>query len=391
VRAPIVAAIVCSAATALANSAAVRVPEPSTATSPELPAETGLRVTREDLLFDCERESLVVRCRFEARYQIDNPGAQRESVVAAFYGVNASEVVVAIDGVASQRPLTAEEAAKLDGRVRAKSGEDDEVASDVSRTGFALSLAPSGKSEVVVTGVMTEQAWDYGSRRSTWAADAIDARHTAFHTTHEGRRWTFRYLLAPLRTWAGSPQIHVRVRGPRGLAHFGGPGVEGDPRFTESVEDGREVVSGTYDAESWPSSLEFGWFDPPPVVRNGGPLIGFGTAGSDDRKFRLRLGWEIASPRWVLYSANVDFDFRGKIIAAPVVKLATPWIAIIPSLGVGFGVPVQLRPEVRAGVRMQFDATLWALGFLVSYDHFPSTSSHPEVVNETAVMLQLGF
>ncbi len=379
----------CFSNTGLANSAAIRVPPPTTATSPQLPTATSLRVTHEDLSFDCDEEHLVVRCRFEARYQVDNPTTQQEVAVAAFYGIGTSDIVVRVDGGPAHRPLTRAEEELLDARVRDALADPDALPREVTRTGFQVSLAPGAKTEVVVQGVMTEKADDPADRyyNRAWALDAVDTRHPILRTTHEGRSWKFRYLLAPLRTWSGAPSIKVRVRSPRGLAHFGGPGAEGEPRFEDHVEEGREVVTGTFDADAWPGSLEFGFWAAPPELRNGGALLGFGTV---DGKFRLRLGYEIAAPRWLLYSANLDFDFRGKFIAAPVVKAATPWLAIIPSLGIGLGLPVQLRPDVRAGVRLQFDASLSSLGFLVSIDHYPKTATLPEVT-ETAFMFQLGL
>ncbi|MGZ3477804.1 MAG: hypothetical protein ACXWUG_31605, partial [Polyangiales bacterium] len=330
------------ASVASANSAAIRTPPPATATSPQLPTKTTLRVTHEELSFDCDREGLDVRCRFEARYRIENPTEKAESVVAAFYGIEASDVVVRIDGVAAKRALGKDEEALLDEGVRA-SIEQQEIPRDTTRTGFALSLAPKAKTEVVVTGVMLEEEYEHSRSNHGWMIDAVDVRHLALRTTREGLRWRFRYFLAPLRTWAGTPEIHVRVRGPRGLARVGGPSAEGDPRFQETVEDGREVVTGVFDQGTYPSTLEFGFDDPSPKIRNGGVVLGLGSV---DKQFRLRLGYEIASPRWVLYSANVDFDFRGKVILAPAVTFATPGILILPSLGLGAGLPVQVAPSV---------------------------------------------
>lgn len=375
-----VAAVLLLAGVAHANSAA-RPVTPTTSGGSFLPGKTPLRIASEDLSFDCDTDGNLMRCRFVARYDVVNPTGQPHSVVGAFYGIAAEDVVVRVDGTPSKRDLSLDDVHAFDERVAGL--EADEVRpyhERVDRIGFELTVPAEGRRELRVDGVLVDRS---GTTESL-ATDAIYGRHLAFGTPDFGRRFDFAYLLSPIRTWSGAPKVHVTLRYPRRFARVRGPYAEGDASFHESDEGGTHVVTGTFDDDTMPESILFGFRETRPFLSHGGPFLAVGSAGDDEKRTRLRVGWEVARPRWLLYSLQADFDFRGRVIAAPVVSAASQWITIIPSIGLGLGVPVQVAPTLRAGLRLQFDAMIAACGLLASMDVFPDRV-------ETALMFKISL
>lgn len=368
------------ASVAHANSAA-RPVVPTTSGGSFLPGKTPLRIASEDLSFDCDTEGNLMRCRFVARYDVVNETEQSHSVVGAFYGIAAEDVVVRVDGSPNKRELSLEDVRALDERVAGlEADESSPYHERVERIGFELTVPAHGRRELRVDGVLVDRS----RTRATVATDAIYGRHLALGTPDFGRRFEFAYLLSPIRTWSGAPTVRVTLRYPRRFARVSGPYAEGDPKFHESDEGGTHVVTGTFDDDTMPESMLFGFRETKPFLSHGGPFLAIGSAGESEKSTRLRVGWEVARPRWLLYSLQADFDFRGRVIAAPVVSAASQWITVIPSIGLGLGVPVQVAPTVRAGLRLQFDAMIAACGFLASMDVFPDRV-------ETALMFKISL
>jgi hypothetical protein len=83
---------------------------------------------------------------------------------------------------------------------------------------------------------------------------------------------------------------------------------------------------------------------------NGGVLLGVGGGLGDAAGLRLRAGYEIAGPHWLLASAAVETDGDDELTAAVVVEAATPnLLFLVPSLGLGLGPVVDRRGGRTAG------------------------------------------
>lgn len=91
---------------------------------------------------------------------------------------------------------------------------------------------------------------------------------------------------------------------------------------------------------------------------HGGPFFGAGAAFSfgaaSGTSFRARLGYEIAAPAFLLISLALETDFQRSHTVVPVVSVASEGLlSVIPSASLGVGIPVDLAPSARAGVRLQ--------------------------------------
>jgi hypothetical protein len=79
-----------------------------------------------------------------------------------------------------------------------------------------------------------------------------------------------------------------------------------------------------------------------------------------------------------IWSASVETDFQGTTTIVPLGELATPdFLVLIPSVGLGAGVPVQIRrgAGTYVGARMQLTVSFPVLSLLLPVDVFPGAPS----------------
>jgi hypothetical protein len=124
----------------------------------------------------------------------------------------------------------------------------------------------------------------------------------------------------------------------------------------------------------------------------GGPIVAAGLGWSPEGlRPRLRVGWELAWPKLLVHSLVVETDARRRLTLIPAWELAIPeWHVVFPDLGVGLGVPVQLLPDARPGVRVQGRFGFWIFHIIGAWDHYPAVRGLPHE-NHGALMLQVGF
>jgi hypothetical protein len=109
------------------------------------------------------------------------------------------------------------------------------------------------------------------------------------------------------------------------------------------------------------------------LLRHGGPFIALG--GTFDRGFRGRVGYELGIGELVLLEVALDSDFQQQVVIAPLIEIASYSLLLLPSLSLGAGVPIQVAPDVRAGVRFEASATFYSLAFVASIDVWPVDGS----------------
>jgi hypothetical protein len=347
---------------------------------------TSLAVDREELTFDCRGVDPEPRCTFEAVYFVRNPTAEPQAVTAAFFGLHAEEVEIRVDGEPASHELSDEELREMYDAVLGEA-EDPSLAGVVREQsrlwGFLLEV-PSGGSRVVsATGVVRAPQRFVPE---TWFA-AAETRHLVLDRTVGGNRngwFDLRYLLAPLRTWAGERRVTIVVRHPSAWSfaaqltdtalEFGEVSAGESAGWEVSDAGGVRTRTWTSDGEL-PAVLEVG-FDVGAVepFHSGGVVLGFGgTVGDGGGDFWMRVGYEIAWPGWLLYSVNVDTDYVDRVVVAPHVEFATPlpYMPVFPSFDVGLGLPVQVLPGTLVGVRFLCGFTWGPVGFNATFDIYP--------------------
>ena len=370
-----------------ANSAAIE-RAPAVWGAPRPGGKTALAVGHETLRFDCVEEAggKSGSCRFEARYVVLNPTDTAQTAVGAFYGARSGDVAILVDGASVARELSEAERTAID-RVAWESvsggsgpGETNETPywrRGLTQTGFLLTVEAGGRRTMTVTGITRPMSHD---RSRGWMLAPYVSRHVALHSGHDGRRLELDYHLAPIRSWASVGAIDVEVRYPARwtlsgnvFAHPDPASYAGvhDPRWAETQEGGANVARATLHADDG-ARLALTFDTPPSTVHHGGPLLGFGGTLKQDTGFAMRFGYELAAPGWLLHSLNIDTDFRNWVVIAPVTEALSPFFLLIPSFGLGVGVPVKLAPEVDVGVRLQGSVGWGPLSFVTSVDLFPA-------------------
>jgi hypothetical protein len=283
---------------------------------------------------------------------------------------------------AAQTPLSPEEAL---GRLTRTS---------VERFGFTLTLPPERGGELVVRGVVRLER-RFLSSGYEWPA--VQTRHMLLSS--EARRathWDIDYLLGPIRTWAGSPELHVTVRIPSAWEVGSSPDAYARtlPEATGwqvRREGAHAVAERRLEAASAPEWLNIALTQRKPWWIPGGVQLGVGARLGEGSRFIARLGYQLAAPESFLHSLSVETDFREQLVLTPLTQYATPQIFIIPSLGLGVGVPVQVLPEVRPGLRLLVDLHFGPVGAALSWDHHPRLRGGSDTFSRLALLLQVGL
>lgn len=364
-------------------------------------ARTRTEVLGEELSFDCSEAEREEACRFEARYRLRNGTSEAEVIDAAFLGVRVREVSVEFDGA----PLPVAEGQVVPSESTPGTGDDAQAPpspeealgrlarTSVERFGFTLTLPPERGGELVVRGVVRLE------RRflpSGYEWPAVQARHVLLSSARRATHWDIDYLLGPIRTWAGNPELHVTVRIPS--AWEVGSSPDAYPRTLPEAtgwqvrrEGAHAVAERRLEAASAPEWLNIALTQRKPWWPPGGVQLGVGARLGEGSRFMARLGYQLAAPESFLHSLSVETDFREQLVLTPLTQYATPQILIIPSLGLGVGVPVQVLPEARPGLRLLVDLHFGPVGAALSWDHYPRLREGSDTFSRLTLLFQVGL
>lgn len=383
---------------ARANIAQAR-PYPALLDGPRLDGPSALRVVSEELELACEEERGEPVCRFTARYRFVNPSTTRQVALCAFYGVRASELELVQDGRAVGRPLTPEQVRRLDAAAATHRG-----VGEVTRAGMELSVEAGRTAEVTVRGRLAPGRYFSPS----YALPVPRSRHLLLGGKPE-RSNTFHldYLIAPIRSWGPAPAIAVTVRRPARweltlACPRRGPEAASQPRRSappiaascpavRRELDGATVIERLTLAGEEVDELGLVIQLPPRILYNGGVLAGIGGNLDDSGGLRARFGYEIAAPEWLLLSLSVDTNFKDDLVLTPTIEAATPSVLILPSLGLGVGMPVRLVEERRVGVRVQLTVHWPILGWVTCFDIFPGQGFSEPRRFQVSMLAQIGL
>jgi hypothetical protein len=204
-----------------------------------------------------------------------------------------------------------------------------------------------------------------GIPRGFQTFDPLHARHPLL-----APRWE---LIRRGFEWATPSEMHFASVGPTRIFVQGPAGWRAAATDGEGVRDaeGRSELVASADAQDGvrPVFLERGFHND--IVRHGGPFLALGAA--IDKGFRARVGYELGISDLVLVQVALDTDFSSQLVAAALLEVASWSAVILPSVSFGVGVPVQIRPDVRPGLRLEASATLFAAAFVATLDLWPQS------------------
>lgn len=316
----------------LANISASR-PDPAEGGLHATP--TPLHVAHETLDLACADGGEGPLCTFTATYALENPTAEAQTVDLEFVGSHVSNVRFAL----SSEPVASE-----DGRAR-----------------LTVSAAAA---LLTVTGALAPGRYHVPS----YGKSAVATRHPLLGSeVPRSNVFDLTYELSPVRSWAGTPpRVTVTLTHPIAWRVTLHEQPTADGKLTLEV-DAAQV-------ERLRARLEL----PGPRLFNGGLFIGAG--GAVLNRFRFRAGYEIAAPEWLLHSLAVETDFTSALAFIPAVHAASEGLLVlIPSLSAGLGLPIEVRPSLRVGARLQLTVHWPFVGFVAALDVFPGTRDPVQV------------
>lgn len=375
-----------------------------------------LVVEREELVVDCAKGGFQfhAQCTFMATYFLLNPAANEEEVLGAFYSVESAgavshtesgvaregEVAIAVDGKSASAEATPEQIATMDAIVLA----DPEIAREVAigeggrrervlvAAPFRVTVAPGARARLVFTGSLRPTHFEDDRPNRGFTLTPILTRHVLV-SPQEETVWgssaeDFLYLVSPLRSWAGDPDVAITVKVPR---RNDVTVSEPDTRWDAATEDGIQIRRTVVKARAR-KNLRFRVAYNHFAIVNGGPLLGVGPRIARE-ELRVRAGYELSGPDYMIYGVAAETNFDTYVTAVATAEIATPNVlAIFPSFALGLGVPVQFRraEPTRVGGRGELTLSFPLVSFLFPVDFYPvpsSSGSHWE----GAFITQLSF
>ena len=385
-----------TAAPAAANMAAP--PPPSRLGGLEPAGPTPLEVRAAALVIDCS--SGPDACRLRVTYQLHNAGSAATTGVAAFYALDTEDLAVTVDGKPADRELDPTDLEAFDAADAAAAAETRTVGGAVtlatelsdprrvveglSLHGVQLDLAAGATAEVVVTGTILPRE----RRRYFLSLPAAPARHRLLVLGGRGdRRLRLHYLVAPIRTWSAFPaEMSLTLTHPSSwdASLAGALGVTARTAGGVTTHTGRIATDEP--------TLEVELAATPRTPIHGGLVLGVGGHLDDATGTRVRLGVEAGRGAY-LASVAVELertDDATGVVVVPALAAASPWVLVLPSIGLGLGAPIRLRPDVEVGVRFQADAHFGPVGLVTAFDYFPGMDAGPRRFS-VAMMAQLSL
>ena len=395
-------ALVLTSRPASANVAIAR-PDPAVLTAPgrkptDQPAskQIDLHVVGERLTFECSEQADLPICDFRAAYRVKSRATRPQEVVGAFMGIYTSNVQVRVDGTPISHQLTTAEFARIDDAVQKQLDETsdhqttsilDRRAESIRRDGFRLTIPPEEEVTLEAMGRVHPGRFI----KPSYATDAVWTRHPLLGTTIKAPEYDLDYLVAPIRTWGSVGPIEVTMRYPASWKiRVSVDGPSEPPKLKTRTVGNTSTTIVTLDAVADVLRLHVSL--PSRVLHNGGVMLGIGGTVDEPSGLRARLGYEVAAPSWLFHGVAVDTDFTDELVITPTFEAATSGIlAIVPSLGFGLGVPIQIRPEVTAGIRLQLTLQWPFIGMVTSFDLYPGLDTERSEFFQATILAQVAL
>lgn len=118
----------------------------------------------------------------------------------------------------------------------------------------------------------------------------------------------------------------------------------------------------------------------------GGPFVGAGVGWRQWAHARTRMGWSFYAPDWAEHSLAVELE-PGRVQVVPAMSLVSPGVLVLPSAGIGLGLPFRFRPDAAVGARLQASLGFPYVNLLGAIDFFPGD----EAWAQPMVMVELSL
>jgi hypothetical protein len=351
-------------------------------------ASSDVVVDTDDIELACGEDAVGVTCRYVETVRLRNVTTHAASVAVGVLLSPRTTRTIEIDessgALALATALEPDWGARLDREHDPSFGDHDIGASwpaDVVR----VDVAPSSTRVLVVRGVTRPEGW-FAVFGSACDPEPIVMRHPVAARGETTHVHALHLYLSP--SGEGANAMHVRLRRPRAW-HVALVREHGPEFPVTSIEEGDTLIDdAVVPRVAGSSAIDVTLRIDRSTFFNGGPFLGVGWWFAPDAGPRLRVGYEVAAPHWLVYSLAEESDLRKHLVVAP----AIDWIGNGGSsdFTFGLGAPVRARPDVRFGARAQASVDLAGWTLRGAIDLFPRTHALPTLV-EGSLMLQLSL
>jgi hypothetical protein len=397
-----------------ACSACGFVPPPAAFTRPEPDEATSAGLERQSVLLRCEDSLEGPVCTFRANYAVRNPSAEAQRLRMSLGCQSVAVLRAIVNGLPvpiEQLEATKEIYGRLGPAALAWGGDGyfprgEHLVPSLVR--FESNLPPNSTSALVVEGtvrprprlrsdVLTLDRLPMSMRHpllgllrsGPWHDYALRLHHDFVYSVERVGRWA---AVAPAEVTVEYPDDWDTDLGystrptPRPPATLGeSPAPAGHKRiWVRCLPDTKGAVILRIETPDEPNAFSsrrepWDW---------GGPLLALGGDVTSPRGFRMRFGYEMAFPHWLVYSLAFDTDYRTRLTVAPGVELASSRLDIAAlSAALGLGMPVRMFSHPAVGVRAQAGLLLPMIGILASVDVYPSEWHEPDADRVDALLL----
>lgn len=297
------------------------------------PQPTSLVLGEESVDITCPPNDLALRCTVQAHYVVTNPGEARVELDVPIVAAGINDISATVDGTASNPQA----------RV------------------LMIHLDPGARSSIDIVFQLVFEGASASPKGWSEPQTAVQARHPLLGGV-SGPGPAHPVIFRWSRNWAQVLSRHFDVRYPSGWKLHGSK-WKAQGAITEQFIS-RDIAPGDE-----PVDVDLRKKEPRLPVANGGPVVAVGGALGDG--FRMRYGYEAGVLDWILPAVHADVNYAGLAVLTPSVDVATSAQLPLPSLAVGLGMPVRIRPESRAGVRLKLSAAM-AVGVEATVDYYPA-------------------
>lgn len=344
-------------------------------TAPRFTGPLELREESAELRCDSAERGHIT-CTWTARYKLHNPGDARTIDIAIGHVAGADVTLTLDDG--DRRDITHTRAADLATQRRAVDREEQ------ARTVVTWPAAAGGDATLIVDATFLVSPWTCPCQYPT------NKRRHPWVTRWKSSEYFVNYR--PGDQFSAAPPTYS-------LVHDIPARWDGDVRYGpdhgKDRREGRRRIARVTRARPTDDAYDEGGritAQRPLRFEAGGPIVAAGLGWSPEGlRPRLRVGWELAWPKLLMHSLVVETDARRRLTLIPAWELTFPeWHIVFPDLGVGLGVPVQILPDARPGVRVHGRFGFWIFHLIGAWDHYPAVRDLPHE-NHGTLMLQVGF
>lgn len=227
---------------------------------------------------------------------------------------------------------------------------------------------PAGEIDVVIPGDsavrFTIRGWvSFSTRECKCSSSGIRGRHPVVSPGPDPEiALVYDFETGPPRTHDAKASI--------GVIYPGTSRIRAEPRPEESnhgrVRGESETGFNYGRRQRWMTLYR------PRTFARGGPFVGVGGGWNSARAIRLRAGYELAAPRWLVFAGAVETDTTD-LRFVPTISAMTKLTSrlVVPGAAFGLGAPIQALPRARLGIRAQAEVFWRIVGIVGAADVYP--------------------